>query len=193
MLATLGFSSVGCATEVASSEEAIDENEADLNSRERSVLSRLGHAVRGVFWDGSEGDPQQVRVMTVSLPRSASFSNNDALARAIGARVPELKGRNVTYGFQAGPSMAEFWQRELAQPDPNEFEGDADGLAREQRRATQMRAVKAIFDQETVASTNLVVGRLENGSIENGAVAACLVGRLPSGKLIVIYGIKIWT
>lgn len=74
-------------------------------------------------------------------------------------------------------------------PDPDQSE---DRKA-ETLRVAQFKKLKALSEKRFKAVTNFTFGSDRFGSIENGLVAHVLVGRLPSGNLIVIYGYDVWT
>lgn len=182
---------VGCAADATSD---VGEQEADLTSGDRVVVESLKDAVDGLLSNGSEGDPQPFQVITVSLKAGDTMSF-ETLARRIGPRIPEVKGHDssVRYGFQNGQPQGEYWTEATAEPNPADYEGDDEGLAQAQKQAAGMREVQKIFAKEVVQTVNITIGQSYSNSIEHGAVAQCLIGKLRSGKLVVIYGIDIWT
>ena len=83
--------------------------------------------------------------------------------------------------------MHEYWARETTL----DLENGGDPVE-EQLRVDKMKALKVLCDAKFTKMVNLTLG-VGNGTIETGEVAHVLIGKLPSGKLLVIYGIDVWT
>jgi hypothetical protein len=194
---TLGFSlfvslSLGaCASAEASKDDVVDVEAADLTSA--ADLKLFQAALVGISSSGSEGDPVPYRAIVVSLKAGDTW-NAETLAARIGAKLPEVRSAGATYGYQGfttGRAMTKFWKDETTVP------ADASDPVEAKARAERMKGLKVLCAQKLTNVTSMVVGVRSDAnvpsSIENGAVAPLIVGKLANGKLIVLYGIDIWT
>ena len=80
--------------------------------------------------------------------------------------------------------------------EPTDTDGlDADTIAQEKAQAAQWRKVQALLTEALTDLSYADIGyrAYERGSLETGAVAHVFYGRLPSGALVAIWGIDIWT
>lgn len=193
----LGILATGCATEAEAQVSDVElEGGGDALGSEAQVVAAFKKAVRGLKSNGGEGDPMQLKVMLLPGAPNDSMSFPKVATR-VGAAIPELRegtdGAPQVYGFQCGVTMAAYWAENTAEPKPSDYKGDAAGLRKARSDAAKFRALKLLSDANLKSVVNLTVGVDMDGSIENGAVAQVLAGKLPSGKLLVIYGIDIWT
>jgi hypothetical protein len=187
-LLALSNSTVGCADPNDPSVAAED----DL-SREKSDLKIFRDALQGIESNGGEGDPVPYQAILVTS-KVGDLLDADTLATRIGAKIPGIRTRNAVYGFQSyqsGGDMAVFWAAETA------INSDAEDEEEEKIRVRKMKKLRALCESKLKNLSTLVVGvrstPADPASIENGAVADVIVGQLPSGKLVVLYGINIWT
>jgi hypothetical protein len=182
----------GCAPAVDVADEEVTQSaEAELSNAADLKLFR--DALVGIDSSGSEGDPVAYRALAITLKTGDAW-NADTLATRIGARIPQIRQAGARYGYQGfvtGAAMEAYWASETT-ADP----GAEDPVAAK-ARAGRMKALKTLCKQKLTNVTHMVVGvrsiATEAGSIENGAVAPLIVGRLANGRLIVLYGIDIWT
>ncbi len=168
--------SVDSAAQTTTSDEA-------LTSADRTALRQLRTALVGHTSSGSEGDPTQYKA--VLLPASLSGSlTNAKVAAAAGPLIPELREvrRRVggPFAAQSGVAMDDYWRNELSR---------AGSVPEQARVVNLMDTVNANMSQ----ISNVVVGVRRSGTLENGAVAPMVVGKLPSGRAVALYGIDIWT
>jgi hypothetical protein len=186
------FAAQACAPAVdLGDDEASQSGEAELSNAADLKLFRA--ALVGISSSGSEGDAVAYRALAIALKAGDSW-NADTLATRIGARIPQIREADARYGYQSfvtGSAMEAYWMRET------NVSPDAEDPAAAKVRADRMKALKALCKQKLTNVTHMVVGvrsvPSEPGSIENGAVAPVIVGRLKNGRLIVLYGIDIWT
>jgi hypothetical protein len=190
----LGASACASTADDGAAASELETSEADLTAVQRSedkaALKLFQDALIGISSSGSEGDPVAYKAFTMAW-KSTDAWDADTLAKRIGGRLPEIKSAGAVYGhqgFQTGRSMTSFWKGETT-ADPS----DADAAA----RASRMKTLKALCAKNLTNVTHMVVGvrsvATDASSIENGAVAPMIIGKLPSGRLVVMYGIDIWT
>lgn len=196
VLAASSLSLGGCAapTEPESSSEV--ESEEALTSGDKAIVDDFKKAVQGLESGGGEGDPQQLQVITVK-PRSGEGMDFATLTKRIAPKIPNLadvmadeeEGKGASYGFITGRPMKEYWQGKL------EVDPDADDARAESERVEKWRKVNALSDKHFTKVVNFTMGVTygDVGQIETGEVAHVLIGKLPSGRLVVIYGIDVWT
>jgi hypothetical protein len=185
------FTFGGCAS-VSPSEQAgdaLESTEEDLSTA--AELKPFRDALVGISSGGSEGDPVAYKAILVTLQPGDTW-NADTLAARIGPKLREVRQAGATYGYQSfttGRAMTKFWKEETT--------AGADADAEDKARALRMKGLKALCAQKLTQVTFMVVGvrsiSTEPSTIENGAVAPLIVGKLANGKLVVMYGIDIWT
>jgi hypothetical protein len=185
----------GCAASVESAVD-VDADAAEAELSNAPDLKLFRDALAGISSSGSEGDPVAYRAVIVRLQAGDTW-NADTLANRIGAKIPQLRTRRqpgASYGYQGfvtGTAMNAYWSKETT-ADPN-----AEDPVSAKVRAVRMKALKALCAQKLTNVTHMVVGVLgvatDPASIETGAVAPLIVGKLANGRLIVLYGIDIWT
>lgn len=180
----------GCASS-ASREGEVDVESASEDLTTQEQLQPFRDALRGISSRGSEGDPVPYRAIMVTLKEGDTW-DADTLAARIGPRISRIRERDAIYGhqqFATGYAMRAFWEQETTPRDP----ADPNEVA----RASRMAALRTLCASKLTRVTHLVVGRRSNpaepSSIETGAVAPLIVGKLRNGKLVVMYGIDIWT
>lgn len=187
VLSSLLFSSACAAIgqdEPAASGMEVATGEEGLSSADRVALRALRTALVGHTSEGSEGDPTPYKAVLLPATLTGALSKNK-VAAAAGPLIPELrdvrKAGGGTYAAETGKSMDAYWRNELAR---------AEGSSVEQNRVVNlMNTVNANMRDVR----NLVVGVRRQDSIDNGAVAPMVVGKLPSGRAVALYGIDIWT
>ncbi len=187
---------VGCAAPVGTEQESAEvQSEEALTSGDKAIVNEFKKAVVGLESGGGEGDPQPFEVITVSL-RKGDTMNFQTLAVRVGKKIPNLTNPDRDseedgYGFQTGYPMSKYWENELTVQTDLEPEQ----MPAERARAAKMKSLKALCDAKLTNMVNLTLGRTYEGgdSIETGEVAHVLIGKLPSGKLLVIYGVDVWT
>jgi len=194
LLAISSLSLGGCAATVEPESSSEVASEEALTSGDKAIVAEFKKAVQGIESGGGEGDPQQWEVITVSL-RKGDTMKFEALTNRVAPKIPNLsdpsrdESETPIYGFDLGYPMHEYWEKELA------IDPEAEDMPAERARATKMKALKALCESRLTNMVNLTMGRTYEGgdSIETGEVAHTLIGKLPSGKLLVIYGIDVWT
>ncbi len=168
---------------VASQDTELSVSEDSLSSGDKAALRDVREALKGHTSRGSEGDPTQYKAAL--LPSSLTGELSVAkIAAAAGPVIPELravrKTTGGTYAAQAGLPMDQYWRNELTR---------AGSVPEQTRVVNLMNTVNAKMRN----IKNVVVGVKHNGSLENGSVAPMLVGNLPSGRVVALYGIDTWT
>lgn len=205
VLGLLAVTTSGCASD-ASAQEPLQTTESavseDALRSEARIVADFKRAVVGLESNGGEGDPDPFKVILVQ-PQQGDTMSFPSLAKRIGPAIPELPNDYCedeapvpcvpNYGFQSGTTMSQYWAEKTAAPNPADYVGDAAGLRAERAKVQKYLKLKTLVAQNLRTPINLTIGVQAYGSIENGAVAQVLVGKLPSGKLLVIYGIDIWT
>jgi hypothetical protein len=167
-----------------------EQTEEDLTTQQE--LKPFRDALQGISSRGSEGDPVAYRAIMITL-QPGDVWNAETLAARIGPRISRIRQSGAVYGYQGyatgSRAMSAYWAQQTKPQDP------ADPI--EVRRAAQMKALQKLCGEKLTRVTSMVVGvrstPADASSIENGAVAPLIVGKLASGKLVVMYGIDIWT
>jgi hypothetical protein len=89
-------------------------------------------------------------------------------------------------------SDASGWYQDEA-PVRADFETDAE-FAAAQATVEKWKALRALVDANLTGVKGYHFGsRSPGGSLETGAVALTIVGQTPSGRVVILYGITIWT
>jgi hypothetical protein len=187
----------GCALSAAPMSDSEPEIEHATSELSVPELRLFRAALVGISSDGSEGDPVPYRAIVVTAKPGDAWVA-ETLAARIGPKIPDIREKAAVYGYQSfttGSDMANYWADATAiQVEPD---ADADAVAAATQRSERMQQLRVLCDQNLTHMTHMVVGvrsdKRDPGSIENGAVAPMLVGQLPSGKWLVMYGIDIWT
>lgn len=189
----------GCAVDteapVAESDEA-----AVVTATDAQMKKEIQDAIAGLETElgGGEADPEPYQLVDAKPRRGEKFDDAFVLKRLM----PKMQGldhdrkdSNMVPGLDAGDDMNAEWDRLTAEPDADDYQGDAEGLAAAKAGAAKWRAVKAVMTKHLTNIRSMNVGyRLRpGGSLETGAVALMIAGQTASGYVIAIYGIVIWT
>ena len=159
-----------------------------------AVVSDLAKSLDGLATGGGEGDPDPYKVITVDLAAGERLEGKTLLTRLL----PKLEGfegmdDDLIPGFDAD-DIQEFWKDTTSAPKRADFDTDEDFDAAK-IDAAKWTKVKAIVDAKltNVQAFHMGFRHSPDSSLETGPVAVTLVGQLPSGKVVAIYGIVIWT
>ncbi|MFO0678774.1 MAG: hypothetical protein U0169_19735 [Polyangiaceae bacterium] len=159
-----------------------------------AVIAELAKSLDGLATGGGEGDPDPYKVLAVDLAAGEKLEGKTLLTRLL----PKLEGfdgmaDDLVPGFDTD-DIAEFWSDATATPARADFDTDEDFDAAK-LDAKKWKNVKAVVDAKltNVQAFHLGYRSSPTSSLETGPVAVTLVGQLPSGKVVAIYGIVIWT
>lgn len=185
----------GCAADASSSDPAAAGDEDDVvSASDKQLEQQIRDAVTGLSTSGSEGDPDPYKVVSIKLAKGATTTDDVLLSKIL----PKLKGlsrSDDTFpGMQDGSKIADYWKEATAAPKRADFDTDAD-FAQAQKDAAQWKKVQDVVtaNLHDVRSVTLGYADSRGGSIETGLVAQVIVGILPSGRAIAIYGFDVWT
>ena len=173
--------------------------EEELSSR--ATLKAFRDALIGIESGGGEGDPVPYRALLVDWKAGDPW-NADTLSKRIGPHIRELgelREGDPKYGYQGGGRIAEFWhdRTTVDEADLRAQDKSPEDIKKAKQVAAKWAKLKVLCDAKLTDVREIVIGvrSMANtpSSIENGAVAPTLVGKLPNGKVVVMYGIDIWT
>ncbi len=184
--------SLGCANAVDS--EVVAGETQDLTSADRELEQELEAALAGLETGGGEGDPDPYRVFGVALGSDEEMTDEVLLERLLPKLFSDAPVGDMIPGLEE-QSAAKAWARNVADPDPADWEGDDEGLELAKEAAAKWRAVKAIFDAKLMNVKYFDMGyrSAPGGSLETGEVAHVFVGVSATGRIVAISGIDIWT
>jgi hypothetical protein len=183
---------VGCADD--SSEPAPESDEADVVTATDTALKKeIGDAIAGLETGGGEGDADPFKVADVKLRRGETMTDDVLLKRLLPKLMGVSRDDDPIPGLDATP-IAKAWADYTATPKAEDYE-TAEELAAAKAAAEKWKNVKKIFDTKLTNVKYFDMGYRSSpqGSLETGAVAHVFVGQTPTGRIIAIWGIDIWT
>lgn len=171
--------------------EAADEQDI-VSSPDALLLADLRSASKGLFIPGSEGDDDPVKVYSLRLRAGESPTPEILVERAHKKLQGLAEDGGSDYTRSYDESDASGWYQDEA-PVRADFETDAE-FAAAQATVEKWKALRALVDANLTGVKGYHFGwRSPGGSLETGAVALTIVGQTPSGRVVILYGITIWT
>lgn len=191
VFALLAPLAVGCADDSAAPAES---DEADVVTASDTALKKeIGDAIAGLETGGGEGDPDPYKVADVKLRRGETMTDDVLLKRLLPKLTGVARNDDPIPGLDPTP-IAKAWADYTAAPRPEDYE-TAEELNAAKAAVEKWKNVKKIFDTKLTNVKYFDMGYRSSpqGSLETGAVAHVFVGQSPTGRIIAIWGIDIWT
>jgi hypothetical protein len=165
-----------------------------ISDADAASLRELQAGIAGLMSGGGEADPVPYALATVSDPGGAGAPSGEWLAARFVPRMGIHAG-DMTPGFSGEETdLASFWSSATEAPNRADFDSDEE-FAQAEEAARKWAALKTLVEAKLTDVKSIDLGNAfeEGGSIETGQVANTLVGRLPSGRVVALYGIVVWT
>ena len=188
------FATTGCAASDSTEEDGAAEQDV-VSTPDAQVLAELRAASQGLFISGSEGDDDPVKVYSLRLRKGESVTPEILVERAHkrlrGLASEEDNGGEYVRGFDE--STVEGWFQDDA-PVREDYETDAE-FAVAQANVAKWAKLKTLVESKLTNLKGYHFGWRygKDGSLETGAVALTIVGQTASGRVVILYGITIWT
>lgn len=188
------FTTTGCAPRDTTEADGAAEQDV-VSTPDAQVLAELRAASKGLFIPGSEGDDDPVKVYSLRLRKGESVTPEILLERAHqhlrGLGGDDDNGGDYVRGWDEGDVEGWFQQDPPVRED---YETDAE-FAEAQEAVTQWADFKALVESKLTNLKGYHFGWRygADGSLETGPVALTVVGQTASGRVVILYGITIWT
>ena len=188
------FATTGCATSDGAAEDGVAEQDI-VSTPDAQVLAELRTASKGLFVSGSEGEDDPVKVYSLRLRKGETPTPEILVERAHrrlrGLASEEDGNGEYVRGFEK--SDVDGWF-EQDPPVRENYATDAE-FANAQATVAKWAEFKSVVESKLTNLKGYHFGWRygADGSLETGAVALTVVGQTASGRVVILYGITIWT